>query len=124
MLAVPVVVLVIMWGSAIAAACMNNVSYTAAMASIVATFISTSPMFKNSVECQHLLWWGLALAVCLGGNATLVGAAANLVTVNIAAKNGHKMTFGDFLRYGIPVTLGSMIAASIYIVARYYIVCR
>lgn len=121
---VPVVVLIIMWGSAVAAACMNNVSYTAAMASIVAVFINTSPMFKNSVECQQLLWWGLALAVCLGGNATLVGAAANLVTVNIAGKNGHKMTFGDFLRYGIPVTFGSLIAASIYIIVRYYLVCR
>ena len=66
---------------------------------------------------------GLALAVCLGGNASLVGAAANLVTVGIAEKNGHQVGFMDFLKYGVPVTLGSMVLASAYILARYYVTC-
>lgn len=121
---VPVIVLVIMWGSALAAAVMNNVSFTAAMVTVVASFISVTPAFRDSVPCQHLLWWGLALSVCLGGNASLVGAAANLVTVGIAGKNGHKVTFGQFLGYGVPVAVGSMVLASIYILVRYYLVCR
>lgn len=121
---VPVVVLVIMWGSAIAAALMNNVSFTAAMVTITAGFLSTSPAFKDSIANQHLLWWGLALAVCLGGNATLVGAAANLVTVGIGEKNGHRVSFKEFLKYGIPVTVGSLICASLYIIGRYYLLCR
>lgn len=120
---VPVVVLVIMWGSAIAAAVMNNVSFTAAMASVVATFIANTPVFNGNMQYQHLLWWGLALAVCLGGNASLVGAAANLVTVGIAGKNGHKVTFTQFLMYGVPVTVGSMVLASIYILVRYFVQC-
>lgn len=118
-----VVILVIMWGSAIAAAVMNNVSFTAAMASVVATFIASTPVFRDNIEMQHLLWWGLALAVCLGGNASLVGAAANLVTVGIAEKNGHKVTFTQFLMYGVPVTVGSMILASAYIIIRYFVQC-
>ncbi|MBS1368609.1 MAG: ArsB/NhaD family transporter [Lentisphaeria bacterium] len=120
---VPLVVLVIMWVSAIAAAVMNNVSFTAAMVTVVATFISSTPAFNNSMACRELLWWGLALAVCLGGNASLVGAAANLVTVGIAEKNGHQVTFSDFLRYGIPVTAGSMVLASGYILVRYFMLC-
>ena len=120
---VPVVVLVIMWVSAIAAAVMNNVSFTAAMVTVVAAFISSTPAFNHSMECRNLLWWGLALAVCLGGNASLVGAAANLVTVGIAEKNGHQVGFMDFLKYGVPVTLGSMVLASAYILARYYVTC-
>ena len=118
------IVLVIMWGSALAAAMMNNVSFTAAMVTVVASFIAATPAFRDSVECQHLLWWGLALSVCLGGNASLVGAAANLVTVGIAEKNGYKVSFSQFLTYGVPVTLGSMVLASIYIIARYYLYCR
>ena len=120
---VPVVVLVIMWISAIAAAVMNNVSFTAAMVTVVATFISASPAFRGSEACSDLLWWGLALAVCLGGNASLVGAAANLVTVGIAEKNGHSVSFTGFLKYGVPVAVGSMVLASVYIMARYFLFC-
>ncbi len=118
---VPVILLVIMWCSAIAAAVMNNVSFTAAMVTVVVGFIGATPAFRDNMVNQNLLWWSLALAVCLGGNASLVGAAANLVTVGIAEKNGHKVSFGDFLRYGIPVTVGTMLLASGYIMWRYYV---
>jgi len=120
---VPVVVLLIMWASALAAAVMNNVSFTAAMVTVVAAFISENPAFSGNAACRDLLWWGLALAVCLGGNASLVGAAANLVTVGIAGKNGHQVSFADFLKYGIPVTIGSMLLASGYILVRYFALC-
>ena len=87
--------------------------------SIIALFMQNAPVFQgNEVLCK-LMWWALALAVCLGGNGSLVGAAANLVTVGLAEKAGYKLSFKDFMRYGIPVTLGSMIFASIYIVGRY-----
>ncbi len=121
---VPVTVLAIMWVSAVAAAVMNNVSFTAAMAAIIASFIAATPQFRDSVPNQDLLWWGLALAVCLGGNGTIVGAAANLVVAGIAEKAGNKISFGSFLRYSIPVTIASMVAASIYVVVRYYVLCR
>jgi len=117
-------ILIIMWGSTLCAAVMNNVSFTAAMSAVVAQFVASTPPFAQSSELTRLLWWGLALAVCLGGNATLVGAAANLVTASIAEKAGQKITFKDFLRYGIPVTFGSMTCASIYIAVRYYVVCH
>lgn len=117
------IVLAIMWGSAIAATAMNNVSFTAAMATLTLAFIQGNPVFMRSVELQHLLWWGLALSVCFGGNGSLVGAAANLVTVNIAAKNGHKVSFWGFMAYGMPVTIGSMVLATIYITIRYYWCC-
>ena len=54
----------------------------------------------------------------------LVGAAANLVTAGLAEKAGHKLDFRTFLAYGLPVTIGSLIAASGYIVVRYYAFCR
>ena len=117
-------VLAVMWVSGIAAAIMNNVSFTAAMVTVVAAFLHNTPVFRDSIENQHLMWWGLALAVCLGGNGSIVGAAANLVTAGIAEKAGQKITFGQFLRFGIPVTFFSLIAASLYVVGRYYLLCR
>ncbi|MFA7230940.1 MAG: ArsB/NhaD family transporter, partial [Victivallaceae bacterium] len=119
-----VTVLLVMWVSAIAAAIMNNVSFTAAMVTVVATFLAKTPAFQDNLANQHLMWWGLALAVCLGGNGTIVGAAANLVTAGISEKSGHKITFKEFMIYGFPVTLFSMIASSIYIIIRYFALCR
>lgn len=117
---VPLTVIAIMWISALAAAIMNNVSFTAAMTAITASFIAATPQFRDNPVNQDLLWWGLALAVCFGGNGTMVGAAANLVVAGIAEKAGAKISFTTFLRYSIPVTIGTMILASLYVIARYY----
>ena len=114
-----VTILIVMWVCGTIAAVTNNVSFTAAVVSIIALFMQNAPVFQgNEVLCK-LMWWALALAVCLGGNGSLVGAAANLVAVGLAEKAGCKLSFKDFMRYGIPVTVGSMVCASIYITARY-----
>ena len=114
-----ITILIVMWVCGTVAAVTNNVSFTAAVVSIIALFMQNAPVFQgNEVLCK-LMWWALALSVCLGGNGSLVGAAANLVAVGLAEKAGCKLSFKDFLRYGIPVTAGSMICASIYITARY-----
>lgn len=117
-------VLFVMWVSGISAALMNNVSFTAAMVSIVSAYIADVPAFAQSIQNQHLMWWGLALAVCLGGNGTIVGAAANLVIAGIAEKSGIKVTFRRFLGYSIPITFGSLGISSIYIIIRYFALCR
>ena len=116
-----VFILVLMWISGIAAAVTNNVSYTAAMVAVISVYLHNNPAFSGDMELQNLVWWGLALAVCLGGNGTLVGAAANLVTAGIAGKAGIEVNFKTFMRFGIPVTLGSLIAATAYIVIRYFV---
>jgi Na+/H+ antiporter NhaD/arsenite permease-like protein len=116
-----VAILLVMWVSGIAAAIMNNVSFTAAMVAVIASFLARAPHFHGDRPLQELMWWGLALAVCLGGNGTIVGAAANLVTAGIAEKGGQTISFRCFLVYGIPVTIGTLVAASIYISCRYFL---
>lgn len=83
------------------------------MVTVVAAFSSDSGL-QPQQECRNLLWWGLALAVCLAATHRWSARAANLVTVGIAEKNGHQVGFMDFLKYGVPVTLGSMVLASAY----------
>ena len=60
----------------------------------------------------------LAVA-CLGGNSTLVGAAANVVVANLAETSGYPIGFKLFLKYGLPVTFVSLVLASAYVWLRY-----
>ena len=113
------IILTIMWVSGFCAAIMNNVSFTAAAIIIVANFMQSMEFF-TAQNHQELLWWALALGVCLGGNGSAVGAAANMCTISIAEKNGTKISFGEFLKYGFPVTVISLIMASGYIALRFY----
>jgi Na+/H+ antiporter NhaD/arsenite permease-like protein len=52
----------------------------------------------------------------LGGNATSIGASANIVAVGIAARHGERITFGRFLRYGLPITVAQLAVGAIYVV--------
>src|SRR5688500_2744674 len=76
----------LLWVSAIASAVVDNIPYTATaipiVQSLVADGMSADP-----------LWWSLALGACLGGNLTLVGASANIVTANLAARAGPPIGF-------------------------------
>ncbi len=119
-----ITILMVMWISGILAAVMNCVSYTAAMVAILGVFLSSVPAFRDSIQLQHLMWWGLSLSVCLGANATMVGAAANMVAVGVAEKSNNKVSFITFMKYGIPVALYCLIASSIYISLRYFLFCR
>jgi Na+/H+ antiporter NhaD/arsenite permease-like protein len=65
------------------------------------------------------LWWSLALGACLGGNATIVGASANVVVANMAGRAGHAISFRAFLPYGILVSAVSLVMSSVYLYLRY-----
>ena len=64
----------------------------------------------------NILWWALALGACFGGNGTLIGASANVVTSGLAEKAGHAITFIDFMKVGLPVMILTMILSTIWLV--------
>ena len=103
--------MLLLWFSAFASGIVDNIPYTATMIPVVESLGHAMPVDP--------LWWSLALGACLGGNATLVGAAANVVVANVAEKSGHPISFGLFLRYGAIVTLMSLVLASLYVWVRY-----
>ena len=103
--------MLLLWLSAVASGIVDNIPYTATMIPVVENLGKAMPI--------EPLWWSLALGACLGGNVTLVGAAANVVVANLSEKSGHPISFGLFLRYGATVTFVSIILASIYIWVRY-----
>ena len=103
--------MLLIWLSAVASGVVDNIPYTATMIPVVESLGHAMPVGP--------LWWSLALGACLGGNATLVGAAANVVVANLAEKSGHPISFGLFLRYGVITTFISLILASVYVWVRY-----
>jgi Na+/H+ antiporter NhaD/arsenite permease-like protein len=57
----------------------------------------------------------------LGGNATLIGASANIVTAGICAAQGERLTFARFLRYGLPITLVQLTIAAVYVIVMFWL---
>jgi Na+/H+ antiporter NhaD/arsenite permease-like protein len=102
----------ILWFSAIASAIVDNIPYTATAIPIVQGLI-------DSGMGGDVLWWSLALGACVGGNLTIVGASANVVVANIAAREGHPIRFWEFLRYGAAVTVMSLLVSTAYLWVRY-----
>jgi Na+/H+ antiporter NhaD/arsenite permease-like protein len=118
------IILSVMWFCGLAVAIMNNVSFTTVIITVIGAFLQTSPAFHGNLQLQRLMWWGIALAVCLGGNFTIIGAAANLVTAGISEQAGYKITFNEFFKYGAPIALVSLIMSSAYIMFRYFILVK
>jgi Na+/H+ antiporter NhaD/arsenite permease-like protein len=107
----PLTSLLILWFSAVMSGIVDNIPYTATMIPVIQSLGDTMP--------TEALWWSLALGACLGGNATLVGASANVVVASLAERSGYSLKFGAFLRYGLVTTFVSLLLASAYIWLRY-----
>ena len=132
-------VMIILWGSAILSAIVDNIPLVIAMIPLINSII---PVFARSMYgiempvdyltqtgyviptevAQHIrepLFWALALGACLGGNGSLIGASANVVICQIARKNRYSMSFMQFTRYGAPIMLISTAISSVYLYFRY-----
>ncbi|OLV15850.1 SLC13 family permease [Deinococcus marmoris] len=92
-------ILAVGFASAIISGFVDNIPFTISMASVLRELqVTLGPAMDP-------LWWALSLGACLGGNLTLIGASANIVVSDIAAREGHPMGFVEFMRYGTPVAL-------------------
>jgi Na+/H+ antiporter NhaD/arsenite permease-like protein len=99
----------IAWASALGSAIVDNIPFTAAMI----------PVVESLHGGDDAYWWALSLGACFGGNATIIGAAANVAAAGMAARAGRPIGFVEFLRIGVPVTVVSMILATAYLALRY-----
>ncbi len=107
-----VATLAILWFSAAVSAIVDNIPYTATAIPII------EQLAQGGLRAEPM-WWALSLGACLGGNLTIVGASANVVVANMAAREGHPITFVQFFRYGAGVVAASMVISSIYLWVRY-----
>lgn len=78
-----------------------------------------SSIIPNYTGNTESLWWALSLGCCLGGNMTIVGAAANMVGTSVSKKVGIEITFKEFFKWGLVIVLQSIVLSLIYIYLRY-----
>ena len=107
-----VTAMAILWVSAIASGIIDNIPYTATMVPLIQS------LGEKGMDTWPL-WWALAMGADFGGNATLVGASANVVVASFAARSGHHISFMKFLGYGAIVTFVALLFSSVYLWVRY-----
>ncbi len=99
----------ILWVAAIMSAFIDNIPFTATMLPIVGYLTTVIP------EAHSTLWWALALGACFGGNGTIIGASANVVTIGIAESKGFRTTFGEFMKVAFPYMILTIIISEAWL---------
>ena len=106
--------IIILWASGIISGIIDNIPYTATMTPMIAQIQNVM-----GVDYAYPLWWCLSLGACLGGNMTIIGAAANVIVSENAAKEGHPIAFLKFMKYGVIVVFISLLISTGYIYLRF-----
>jgi Na+/H+ antiporter NhaD/arsenite permease-like protein len=101
--------------SAVLSGIVDNIPYVATMAPITADLVQ-----NMGGASDHVMWWALAIGADLGGNATAIGASANVVVLGIAERNRQPITFWQFTRYGLVVTVVTVALSVPYVWLRYF----
>lgn len=112
-----VLLLIIVWSIGLASMFINNIPFVALMIPVIFQ-LQASMAGQPHLD---LLWWALALGACLGGNGTIIGSSAGILAIDMAKKHGVKISFMEFMKVGVPVTLISLVVSSVYLLARLYI---
>lgn len=104
----------ICWLSAVLSAFVDNIPYVAVSIPIIHQLV---PSLSGDAR---VLWWALALGACLGGNATVVGASANVTTVGLAEKDGVRIGFREYSRFAAPIATLTIAISSAFLAAYVY----
>jgi len=105
-------------GSAAVGGFVDNIPYTAAMVPIVEQMVAATP----TSGADSPLWWALVFGADLGGNTTAVAAGANVVVLGVAARAGHPISFWQFTKYGLAVTVATLAVSWVYVWLRYFVI--
>jgi Na+/H+ antiporter NhaD/arsenite permease-like protein len=106
--------LLMVWIPGIVSGIVANIPFTAAALPIADHLSATIPGADNLV-----LYWALILGADLGGNSTYLGSAPNFVAVGLLAAAGYRLSFGRFMRIGVPVTVVTLLLATVWLLVRY-----
>ncbi len=106
---------IILWASGFFSAFIDNIPYVATMIPILKEVGSNIPF-----EQMEPVWRALSIGACIGGNGTLIGASANVVSAGIAKKSGYNISFIEFTKIGAITTVINLFVAMIYFYIRYF----
>jgi Na+/H+ antiporter NhaD/arsenite permease-like protein len=109
-----VAILLVVWSAALLSGIIANIPFTAAMLPVVRYLTITIPGASNNV-----LFYALSIGSAMGGNSTLIGASANLVTAGISERAGYRISFMQFSRIGAPSVIITVIIGTLWLFIRF-----
>lgn len=109
-----VAILVLVGSAALLSGVIDNIPFAATMLPVVGYLSSTVPGASNNA-----LWFALSVGAAMGGNSTLIGASANLVTAGISERAGFRITYADFVKVGLPATLITVATGLLWLFIRF-----
>ena len=109
--------MLVVWISAFVSTAIDNIPFVATMIPM----IKTMEAGMGGRELMMPVWWALSLGACFGGNGSLIAASANVIVAGMAQREGHPIHFMRFLIWSIPVMLGSVGVAALYLHIRHFI---
>lgn len=105
-----ILALIVLWVSGIVSMVLDNIPFVTVMIPVIA---GIQAQFGDTDV--SILWWALSLGACLGGNGTLIGASANVISADLAKKKGVNITFLNYMKFSLPLTLGILVVCSAYL---------
>jgi Na+/H+ antiporter NhaD/arsenite permease-like protein len=124
-----VVALMMLVGIALASSVLANTPVVATSIVLIKGYLvaaelvpehALGPTFTAWPQATLPVFIAMMFGATLGGNSTLIGAAANVVSAGICAANGKRVTFVTFLRYGVPITLVQLTVSALYVLVLFY----
>lgn len=107
------VIPIILWISAFASAIVDNIPFAATMVPVISHLSHTAGLSLPTLS------WSLVLGTDIGGNATPIGASANVVGTAIAEREGYPIGWGRFLKYALPATILVVALCHLLLILRY-----
>jgi Na+/H+ antiporter NhaD/arsenite permease-like protein len=122
--------LVILAGVGLCSSLLANIPVIAVMLLMVKGYLVTAEFVPETALAENFVDWpanllpvfvAMMFSGTLGGNATLIGASANVVASGICASQGRPVSFATFLRYGVPLTIVQLLVSALYVLALFYL---
>lgn len=110
-------IIMIIWVGGTVGAFIDNIPFTQTMIPIVLRLTSGDLGLPLTP-----LVWALAYGCCMGGNATLIGASANVVAAGLAEQQGYNLSFNYFLKTGLPCCMLSLAIATVYLLVTHVLI--
>jgi len=97
----------------------GGVWWLSGLSAILSNLVSNVPavLLLAPLATNRRLWLTLAASSTLAGNATILGAAANVIVVQAASRQGVEVSFKDWFRAGFPVTVATLVLATAILAA-------
>jgi Na+/H+ antiporter NhaD/arsenite permease-like protein len=101
----------VLWLAALISTAIDNIPFVTTMIPLV----ESMEVELGGADAVEPVWWSLALGACLGGNGSLIGAAANVMVAGLGERAGYPLSFISFIKIGFPVMLVTVLIANIYL---------